>query len=91
MENFETKPQSRVDNPEFIDKFIDTYASELEEMATEPKSRLTEIELNLINRFRESQKLPSSHRLFYDLLVRVGQDFRLTPDEIDILIERFLE
>jgi hypothetical protein len=90
MENFE-KQQSRLENQEFIDKFIDVYANELEKMVTEPGSGFSEDELEIVNKFRKSKKLPRAHKWFHDLLVRVGQDFRLTPDEIDILRDKFLE
>ena len=90
MENFEEK-QSRLNDPEFISGFTNTLADELERMVTEPGSTFSENDLKIVNEFRETQKLPSGHRIFHDLLVRVGQDFRLTPDEIDTLRNRFLE
>lgn len=90
MKNFEA-PRSRIEDDKFIDKFIDAYADELEKMATQPGSQFSEEELEMVNKFRESRKLLSAHKWFHDLFVRVGQDFRLTPDEIDILRDKFLE
>lgn len=92
MEKIEVPPQSRINNSEFIQKFIDVYATELEKMVTEPTGEIwTEKELDQVNNFRTVQKLPRAHRTFRDLLVRVGQDFRLTVDEIEILRNKFLE
>lgn len=90
MEHIEEK-QSRLDNLEFINKFIDVFADELEKIVTEPESTFSENDLKIVNEFRETKKLPRDHRIFHDLIVRVGQDFRLTPDEIDTLRNRFLE
>ena len=90
MTQFE-KTRSRIEDLEFIDKFVDTYASELEDIVTKPHERFSESDLEFVNKFRESRKLPEGNALFYNLFIRVGQDFRLTPDEIDALIERFFE
>lgn len=90
MKNFE-KQQSRLDDQKFIDNFFDVYADELEKTATKPGNRLSEDELEFVNKFRKSKKLPKGDRLFRGLFIRVGQDFRLTPDEIDALEDRFFE
>lgn len=90
MENFENK-QSRLDNQEFIEKFCDVYANELEDIVTKPGSNFSSDELGFVNNFRESKKIPKGYKLFSDLLVRIGQDFRLTQNEIDVLKGRFLE
>jgi len=68
------------------------YIEELEKMVTNPKERFSKEELESVNEFvAGKRKIPKLHKWFYDLLIRVGQDFRLTPDKIDILIEKFLE
>ncbi len=84
-------PQQRVDDPAFLEKFLDTVADELEELATSPDHQFSDSELDIVKNFREHKKLPREHLWFHNLLVRVGQDFRLTPDEIEVLRDKFLE
>ena len=90
MEKFEIK-KSRVEDAEFLNKFFDVYANELEDMVTRPGSGFSEEELEMVSRFRETRKLPKENTSFHDRLVKVGQDFRLTPDEIDVILGKFLE
>jgi len=90
MKDFETQ-RSKIEDEQFIEKFFNTYAEKLEEMVTQPNSRFSEEELEMVNKFRELKKLPREHRWFHDLLIKIGQDFRLTPDEIDVLKDKFLK
>ncbi len=92
MNNFE-KPKSRLDDPKFIDEFVNVFANELENMVTRPKPghQSSNSELDAVSKFRETKKIPSARSEFYDLLIRIGQDFRLSADEIEVLRKRFLE
>lgn len=90
MKNFESRP-SRLDDNKFLDKFFDTYINELEDLVTKPGGGFSERELEMVSAFRETKKLPKSNHAFHDRLVKIGQDFRLTPDEIDVVIDKFLE
>lgn len=88
MENLEGS--SRL-TEEFLDNFINAFSQELEKMVTGPGNRFSDEDMEIVGKFREFRKLPREHGWFQDLLIRVGQDFRLTPDEIEILKDRFLE
>ncbi len=92
MENFE-RTKSKLDNPELIERLVEAYAEELEKMVTEPTKgrKFSEEELKMVNNFRENRKMPRKDSWFSSLLVKVGQDFRLNPDEIDDLQDMFLE
>jgi hypothetical protein len=89
MENFEGKI-SLLDNEEFVAKFVNTFADALEDMATDGTMYFSDEDVQLIEKFRESKELPRGHRSFRELLIRVGQDLGLTPDEINMAEEKFL-
>ncbi|HEY4489666.1 MAG TPA: Fic family protein [Candidatus Paceibacterota bacterium] len=85
---------SKIDNPELIERFVETYANELEEMVTDPRQRrdaFNENEISIVSNFRKDRKIPASHKWFHDLFVRVAQDFRFTHDEIERLKKMFME
>mgnify|MGYP001576666554 CR=1 FL=1 len=90
MKNFETR-SSRIEDNQFMDKFFDTYLNELEDMVTNPKNHFFKEDLEMVRTFRETRKISGNNITFRDLLVRVGQDFRLTPDEIDVILSKYLE
>ena len=85
-------PQNKLESPEYIERFLGAYSEALEEMVTEPRAPFDADELRQVSEFKESgKKLHKTNRWFYDKFVRVAQDFRFSPDEIDILSERYFE
>ncbi|MBI4992321.1 MAG: hypothetical protein HZB99_03815 [Candidatus Harrisonbacteria bacterium] len=88
------KPEKKLVKLEgrLLSQVKDKYIEELEKMVTDPQARFSQEELELVSRFiMGKEKIPKNHKWFYDTLIRVGQDFRLTPDEIDVLIDEFSE
>lgn len=81
------KPPNTLDRimPEIINKFGDM----LEERFTTPNN-IDDISSNDISMVREGKKIPIT-RSKRELMIRIGQDFRLTPDEIDSLIKNVFE
>jgi len=70
-----------------LDKAREEVAVALEELMTDPEfSRIYKDPHSIISSIRKREKVPSD-RLSYDTVVRVGQDLRLTPDEIDELTD----
>ena len=70
-----------------LDKAREEVAVALEELMTDPEfSRIYKDPHSTISSIRKGEKVPSD-RLSYDTVVRVGQDLRLTPDEIDELTD----
>ncbi len=88
MEN----PQEQLDQ-QTLDKIFNKYTEELEKRATNPDSiEFSDDEISQIDKFiKNKTKLPKSNRKFRELLIRIGQDVRLTPDQINLLEEKFLE
>lgn len=66
------------------------FIEELEERATNPNERDSVIEENWPNLIANGEKIPFSKEC-RELLVRIGQDYRLTPDQIDSLVSEFME
>ncbi|MBI4121028.1 MAG: hypothetical protein HY457_02125 [Parcubacteria group bacterium] len=89
MESSE-KPHSRLEDPQFIEEFVVAYAYALEEKVTASNSGFSEEDLGAVSEFTKLRKLPRT-KPFRETLIKVGQDFRLTPDEIDFLLDKFLE
>ncbi len=71
--------------PEVIEKIIE----EFEERFTTPNS-IEDISSEDIELLRHDKKIPITLGK-KALVVRIGQDYRLTPDDIDILIENIFE
>ncbi|MBI4118265.1 MAG: hypothetical protein HY455_01865 [Parcubacteria group bacterium] len=88
-EEFEAH-RSRIEDPQFIAEFFAAYANALEEKVTASDSRFSDEELKAVEEFSKIRKLPHT-KSFYETLVKVAQDFRFTPDEIDVLADRFLK
>ena len=89
MEKFESQ-SSPLDIPGFVDNLRERFARELEELITDPKFKNANFDINSADKIRSREKIKAP-TLIRDLLVRIGQDFRLTPDEIDRLEEMFIE
>ena len=81
---------SRIDDPSFIEAIRKQFAEEWDELITGPGS-YSEDELTYGDKILRGEKVPRTHRWLDQKLVRIGQDQRLTPDEIDKLRELFLE
>ena len=85
-------PQNKLENPEYIERFLGAYSEALEEMVTAPGAPFNADELKQVLEFKgEGKKLHKTNKWFYDKFVRVAQDFRFSPDEIDVLSERYFE
>ena len=83
MENIQTRLETLA--PQILEKFI----SELEERYTAPGNS-DQIDPQHIDMVRNGNKIPAS-RDKIELLNRIGQDFRLTPGEIDVVADRIVE
>ena len=81
---------SRLEDPAFISKIRNQFADEWEELVT-GEGHFSQDEFGYGNKIRHGEKVPSNHKWLHDKLVRIGQDYRLTVDEIDRLKEAFLE
>ncbi len=81
MENqkFETKDITK--------KVIDQFISEFEDLATDPR---WDYDPQVVEHVRQGKKIPHD-RWAEQLLIKVGQDFRLNPDQIDELKKKIFE
>lgn len=91
-QSFEKTPgqKSRLEDPEFFEKMKDAVAERFDDLATDPRLLGAGTPLDLGEKVRRGEKVPLS-RLVRDALIGVGDDFRLTRDEIDELEEKFLD
>ena len=90
MAHFESpSPSSRLEDSNFVKKIRDQFADEWEELVT-GKGSFNEQAMSYVGKIRVGEKVPKSNIWLNDKLVRIGQDFRLSPDEIDKLQEIFL-
>ena len=90
-ESFEKSPapKSRLEDLEFFAKVRDAVADRLDDLATDPKLDGVGFPLDMGEKIRNGGKIESS-RSVRDIIISIGQDFRLTLDEIDGLEEKFL-
>jgi hypothetical protein len=88
---FERAP-SRLDDKNFIAEIRVAFADAILEEVTEPDPRRQRPQYSeaAIKKIMAGERVEASDGVS-DKLVRVGQDFRLTPDEIDRLKEIFLK
>jgi len=86
LKKFESQ-QSRLSESEFVQKIRDTFADELDELTTDPQFKDAGFNIKMGKKIRVGEKIDGTSVMINDLLVRVGQDFRLTPEEIDSLKE----
>lgn len=84
------REKSRLEDPEFFEKVKDAVAERFDDLATDPRLLGVGIPLDLGEKIRRGEKVPLS-RLVRDALIGVGDDLRLTRDEIDELEEKFLD
>ena len=77
---------------DLLEKIKAIYIEELEKMITDPQALFSKEELESVDEFAlDKRKIPKNYKWFRELLIRVGQDFSLTPDQIDILQGEFLD
>ena len=84
------QPNSRLEDPKFFSQLQEAVAERLDELATNPKLDKGGFPLDLGEKIRRGEKI-SGGIMIRDAVIGVGDDFRLTRDEIDILKGRFLE
>lgn len=83
------QPTSRLMNPEFLLKLQNAVADRLDDLATDPALDKAGFPLDTGERIRKGEKVAGSI-MIRDAIIGVGEDFRLTRDEIDILKNKFL-
>ena len=83
------QPQSRLENAEFLLQLQEAIADRLDELATDPTLNTGGFMLELGAKIRTGGKVPAS-RMIQDAIIGVGEDFRLTRAEIDVVKEKFL-
>lgn len=97
MEQREQNNTSRLEDPVFVESIRSQFADEWEEVITgweeviTGKGKFGEEDFEFVDKIRRGEKVPRSNKWLYDKLVRIGQDYRLSPDEIDQLKGIFLE
>lgn len=89
MEHSE-QPKSRIENPELIAKIRAQFADEWEELVT-GGGIYNDEEFEYVEKIRRGERVPKRHIWVREKLIRIGQDHRLTPDEIAALENIFLE
>ncbi len=80
---------NRLENPGFFQGIRRAVAEKLDDLATDPKLKNGDIPIDLGEKINKGEKVPASV-VVRDAIISVGQDFRLMPDEIDIILVRFL-
>jgi len=80
---------SRLEDPRFLSQIQTAVADRLDELATDPTLDKAGFSLDLGSKIRGGEKVPTS-RMIRDAIIGVGENFRLTRDEIDILKNKFL-
>ena len=81
---------SRLEDPKFFLELQGAIADRLAELATDPSLDKAGFPLDLGDKVRRGEKVPSSI-MIRDAIIGVGENFRLTRDKIDILKKKFLE
>lgn len=84
------QPPSRLENSKFFSELQSAIADRLDELATDPTLDHAGFPLDLGDKIRRGEKVPSSI-MVRDAIIGIGEDFRLTRDEIDTLKKKFLE
>jgi len=71
-----------LENPEFYEQVREAIARRLDELAADPTLHGAGLSLDMGEAIRSGNKVESA-RMIHDAISGVGQDFRLTWDEID--------
>lgn len=72
------------------DEVIENYITELEERVTNPNAKSGTIDKNWPEMIKNKQKIPYNKEA-RELLVRVAQDSRLLPDQVDRIQNELME
>ncbi len=77
---------NKMEKPEYLSMLRNAFTERLEENFTRPdQSHLESLEgAEIMARLQTGEKVEAD-RQTYDALTATGQDYRLTPDEIDVL------
>ncbi|MBI5254653.1 hypothetical protein HY932_02640 [Candidatus Falkowbacteria bacterium] len=89
-ENVFEQQKSRLVNPDFFSEIQNAVADRLDDLATDPKLNKGGFQLDTGDKIRRGEKVKSSI-MVRDAIIGVGEDFRLSRDEIDIIKSTFLE
>lgn len=81
---------NKLENQRFFADVKRAVADKLDDLATDPKLKDGDIPLDIGDKVRKGEKVPASV-VIRDAIISVGQDFRLMPDEIDIILKKILE
>lgn len=84
------QPKSRLKDPNFFAQLQEAVAERLDELATDPTLDKAGFPLDLGEKIRSGAKV-SGGRMIRDAIIGIGEDFRLTRDEIDVLKNIFLK
>lgn len=88
-ETFE-QPKSRLEDPNFFAQLQEAVAERLDELVTDPTLDKGGFPLDLGEKIRSGEKV-SGGRIIRDAIIGVGENFRLTRDEIDVIKSIFLK
>lgn len=83
------EPESRLVDSKFLSELQNAVADRLDDLATNPALNNAGFPLDIGEKIRKGEKVTASI-MVRDAITGVGQDFRLTPDEIDTLKNKFL-
>jgi hypothetical protein len=85
----ENSPESNWYNSQKT-KVIEGFIEELTERATNPNDKTNTIQESWPVMIKEGKKIPAN-RESREALIKIAQDHRLTPDQIDQIISELLE
>lgn len=89
-EQFNERELSQLRDPNFLKEIQNALADKMDDLATDPQLKGGGFSLDNGEKIRRGEKIPSS-RMIIDAVAAVGQDFRLTHDEINELKNKFLK
>lgn len=84
------QPESRLEDPKFFSELQTAIAERLDELATDPTLDKAGFPIDLGDKVRRKERVPAS-TMIRDAIIGVGEHFRLTRDEIDVIKSKFLE
>jgi hypothetical protein len=82
--------EDRTKIPVFVEEFRNKLTKEIEEEVKDPAKGWSADDKSIAEAIRGGEKIPY-HRWVYDKLCRLGQDLRLSWQEIDSLIDMIME
>jgi len=87
---FEQQSKSRLESEDFLLEIKEAIAERLDELTTDPALEKAGLPLDLGDKVRRGEKVPP-FIIIRDAIIGVGEDFRLSREEIDVLKKKFLE